>query len=412
MAGAYREAIMSDSVQRRDWISGIRLRAAGAALTLVVVLVVGVVAGQSSQAQTFTVLYNFTGAPDGASPFAGVTRDAAGNLYGTTYTGASSGYGVVFKVGKSGTESVLYSFNGGTDGGSPVGGLVRDTAGNLYGTAEYGGSSGNGVVFKVDKSGAETVLHSFSGGTADGCSPDGGLVRDKAGNLYGTTMGCGVSGNGIVFKVTKRGAEKLLHSFAGGKADGANPLYTSLLMDMKGNLYGVTSQGGSQNSGVVYKLSQSGKLTVLHSFAGGTTDGCSAHGTPAMDKAGNLYGTTSRCGSGNHGIVWKVSKKGAETVLFNFTGGSSDGANPIAGVVLDAQGNFYGNTQAGGASDDGTVFELSTKGVLTLLHTFDGSDGATPYGSIIRDAKGNVYGTTLEGGNVMGSYGTVWKLTP
>ncbi len=396
--------------QHRGWISRRGLGAASAALTFVVVLGLGVVTSQSAQAQTFTDLYNFTGSPDGADPFAGLVRDAAGNLYGTTYTGASSGYGVVFKVDTSGTETVLYSFSGGTDGGSPVGGLVRDTAGSLYGTTQYGGSSGNGVVFKVDNSGTETVLYSFAGGTTDGCSPYGGLVRDKAGSLYGTTMGCGASGNGTVFKVTKSGAEKLLHSFAGGTADGANPLYTGLLMDPKGNLYGVTSQGGSQNSGVVYKLSKSGTLTLLHSFTGGTTDGCSAHGTPTMDKEGNLYGTTSRCGFGSHGIVWKVSKKGTEIVLHNFAGGSSDGENPISGVILDAQNNLYGNTQAGGVSDDGTVYELNKKGVLTLLHSFAGSDGATPYGGLIRDAKGNVYGTTLEGGS--GRDGTVWKLTP
>jgi uncharacterized repeat protein (TIGR03803 family) len=385
-----------------------RLRAASAAVALAIVLLLAT--SHSAQAQTFTVLYNFTGAPDGANPFAGLVRDAAGNLYGTTYTGASSGYGVVFKVDPSSTETLLYSFTGGVDGGSPVGGVVRDTAGNLYGTTQYGGSSGNGVVFKVDKSGTETVLYSFAGGTTDGCGPYGGLVRDKAGDLYGTTPSCGASNNGTVFKVAKNGTEKLLHSFAGGKTDGADPLYTALLRDTKGNLYGVTSEGGSQNDGVVYKLSTSGRLTVLHSFIGGTKDGCFAHGTPAMDKRGNLYGTTSRCGSASDGIVWKVSPKGKETVLHNFAGGSSDGAQAIAGVILDGHGNFYGDTDGGGASDDGTIYELNKKGTLTLLHSFTGSDGGTPFGGAIRDAKGDLYGTTLEGGS--GKAGTVWKLTP
>jgi uncharacterized repeat protein (TIGR03803 family) len=401
---------MTNSKQHRTWISKIRLRAASAALALAVVLVLGAVATPSAQAQTYTVLYNFAGSPDGANPFAGLVRDAAGNLYGTTYTGASSGYGTVFKVDSSGAETVLYSFTGGTDGGSPVGGVVRDNAGNLYGTTQYGGSSGNGVVFKLDTSGTETVLYSFAGGTADGCSPYGGLVRDKAGNLYGTTPDCGASNLGTVFKVAKNGAEKLLHSFAGGTADGADPLYTALLRDTKGNLYGVTADGGSQDDGVVYKLSTSGKLTVLHSFLGGTQDGCFAHGTPATDKQGNLYGTTSRCGSASGGIVWKVSPKGKETVLHNFAGGASDGAQAIAGVILDAHGNFYGDTDGGGASDDGTIYELSKKGTLTLLHSFAGSDGGTPFGGVIRDATGNLYGTTLEGGS--GKEGTVWRLTP
>ncbi len=389
-------------------ISRMRQRAAGTALVLAIVLLLGI--SHSTEAQTFTVLYNFAGSPDGANPFAGLVRDAAGNLYGTTYTGASSGYGTVFKVEPNGTETVLYSFTGVADGGSPVGGVVRDAAGNLYGTTEYGGSSGNGVVYKVDPSGTETVLYSFAGGTGDGCGPYGGLVRDKDGNLYGTTPSCGASNLGTVFKVAKNGTEKVLHSFGGGKADGADPLYTALLRDTEGNLYGVTSEGGSQNDGVVYKLSASGKLTVLHSFMGGSKDGCFAHGTPAMDKLGNLYGTTSRCGSTGGGIVWKVSPTRRERVLHNFAGGASDGAQAIGGVIRDAHGNFYGNTDGGGASDDGTIFELTNNGTLILLHSFAGSDGGTPFGGVIRDAKGNLYGTTLEGGS--GKEGTVWKLTP
>jgi uncharacterized repeat protein (TIGR03803 family) len=287
--------------------------------------------------------------------------------------------------------------------------VVRDSEGNLYGTTQYGGAYENGAVFKVDKNGNETVLYSFQGGFGDGCNPYGGLVRDAEGNLYGTTPSCGASSNGTVFKVAKNGNEKLLHSFAGGKKDGSDPLYTALTLDTEGNLYGVTAYGGSQDFGVLYKLSTSRKLTVLHSFAGGT-DGCYAHGTPVMDKQGNFYGTTSRCGSGGEGTVWKVSPKGKETVLHNFAGGSSDGANPIGGVIRDAQGNFYGDTNSGGSSDDGTIFELSNKGTLTLLHSFVGSDGATPYGGVIRDAKGNLYGTTLEDGT--DGNGVVWKVTP
>src|SRR5580700_2372123 len=283
-------------------ISRMNLRVASGAL-LATVLVLATF--QSAQAQTFTVLYNFAEPPDGAHPFAGLVRDASGNLYGTTYTGASSGYGTVFKVDPKSNETVLYAFTGGNDGGSPVGGVVRDSEGNLYGTTQYGGAYENGAVFKVDKSGNETVLYSFQGGFGDGCNPYGGLVRDAEGNLYGTTPSCGASSNGTVFKVAKNGNEKLLHSFAGGKKDGSDPLYTALTLDTEGNLYGVTAYGGSQDFGVLYKLSTSRKLTVLHSFAGGT-DGCYAHGTPVMDKQGNLYGTTSRCGSGSEGTVWKV----------------------------------------------------------------------------------------------------------
>ncbi len=359
------------------------------------------------------MLYNFTGSSGGAGPYAGLIRDSKGTLYGTGYYGGTSDYGVVFKLDSSGAETVLYNFTEGADGGYPLGALVRDKAGNLYGTASSGGdtacSSGCGTVFKVDTNGSETVLHSFTGGTTDGCNPIGGLLRDKAGNLYGTTNSCGASNYGTVFKVDTSGSETVLHSFTG--SDGAYPYLTGLLMDKKGNLYGVTENGGTSFAGVLYELSKSGTLTVLHSFAGKTTDGCYPSGTPLMDTKGNLYGTAEGCGSSSDGIVWKVSKKGTETVLHNFAGGASDGQYPFAGVIMDGKGNLYGDTEEGGAARlQGTVYKLSKKGKLTLLYSFGESDGEYPYGGLIRDAKGNVYGTTRAGGS--GGYGTVWKLTP
>jgi uncharacterized repeat protein (TIGR03803 family) len=365
---------------------------------------------QSAQAQTFDVLYNFTGSSDGGNPYAAVLRDTSGNLYSTAANGGSSGKGVVFKLNTSGTETVLYSFTGGNDGGEPLAGLIRDSAGNFYGTTFSGGSSGDGVVFKLSKSGSESVLHSFAGGSSDGAHPWGGLIQDSKGNFYGTTSGGGASNWGTVFKLSKDGTETVLHTFAGGESDGEFPMYTSLVMDGKGNLYGITEQGGPDNRGLVYKLSPSGKFTLLHGFLGGTTDGCFPYGTPAMDAKGNLYGTTYKCGSASEGMVWKVSKKGAETVLHNFAGGSSDGAYPYAGVIMDAKGNFYGDTAYGGSSGDGAVYKLNKKGKLILLHSFAGSDGQLPIATLVRDAKGNFYSTAFEGGR--DGYGTVWKLTP
>ena len=171
---------------RRGWISGICVRAARTALALAAVLGSSLVAIPSAQAQTFTVLYNFTGSSDGAYPYASLVRDAAGNLYGTTYYGGSSSYGVVFKVDTSGTESVLYTFTGGADGGYPFAGLVRDKAGNLYGTTVDGGTYFWGTVFKLSKTGKETVLYSFTGG-AEGEEPLGRVTLDPAGHVYGAT---------------------------------------------------------------------------------------------------------------------------------------------------------------------------------------------------------------------------------
>jgi len=400
-------------------VSRMRLRGAGVALALVVVVGLRIVVAQSAPARTFKVLYTFQGSSDGGEPYAGLVRDSAGNLYGTAISSGAFGWGVVFKVDTSGTETVQHSFgDGSTDGRTPYGGLVRDKAGNLYGTTYEGGGigcvDGCGTVFKVDTTGTETVLHSFAGGTTDGCFPYAGLFLDKAGNLYGTTQACGASSFGTVFRLSKSGKETILHNFAGGTADGANPLYGSLLMDTKGALYGVAQYGGTANQGVVYKLNPGGALRVLYSFAGGTTDGCSPDGTPAMDTLGNLYGTAVACGSSNMGIVWKVNRSRKEKVLHNFAGGAKDGADPIAGVILDANGNLYGDTQYGGGSGCfgtgcGTVYKVSATGKLTLLHIFVGSEGALPFGGVIRDTKGNLYGTAFLGGTP--DWGTVWQIT-
>jgi uncharacterized repeat protein (TIGR03803 family) len=378
-------------------------------MTFMVVLVLAALA----QAQTFTTLYNFTGGSDGGYPYAPVLRDKAGNLYSTTYEGGASGYGTVFKLDTADKETVLYSFKGGSDGANPVAGLTADPSGNLYGTTEGGGSSGVGTVFRLSKSGKEKVLYSFTGGT-DGCYPTGGLLRDTAGNFYGTASECGGEGKfGSVFKLSKNGQFTVLHSFAGGEKDGAYPMFTTVLLDKVGNIYGVTEEGGSASSGVVYKLSKTGKITVLYAFAGGT-DGCDVFGIPVMDKQGNLYGTANACGPYHVGMVWKVSQKGKETVLHNFAGGSSDGAEPVAGVIMDAKGNLYGDTYQGGSYNLGTVYKLDKQGTLTLLHTFNGADGSYLYAGLLRDAAGNLYSTTLYGGSGHGcnnGCGTVWQIT-
>jgi len=385
------------------------LGSASAALVLVVVLGLGLAIVQSAQAQTLTVLYNFGGASDGGDPYASLIRDAAGNLYSTFgYGGGASFSGGVYKVAPDGTETVLYSFTGGADGAFPISALVRDSAGNLYGTTTQGGSVGAGVVFKVDPSGTETVLHNFAGGT-DGVDPVGGLLLDKAGNLYGTTSQGGSSNDGIVFKIDPQGKETILHTFTGSTTDGKYPTYGSLLRDAQGALYGVTEEGGSAGGGILYKLSKSGKLTILHSFTGGTTDGCNVLGSPFRDAAGNLYGTTSSCGTNALGTVWKVSKNGTEKLLHSFAGGTSDGEYPLAGVVVDAKGNVYGTTETGGGSNFGTVYKVSKSGQFTLLHSFNGTDGKYVYAGLVQNAKGTLFGAAQNGGSI--GYGTVWKIT-
>ena len=385
-----------------------RIGAARAALALMAVAVLGLEGARPARAHGLTVLYNFAGSSDGGDPYAGLIRDSAGNLYGTADYGGNAFAGVVFKVAPDETETVLYNFSGGADGAQPFSALVRDKAGNLYGTTTMGGSANAGVVFKLAPGGTETVLHNFTGGT-DGTTPTGGLLKDRAGNFYGTASQGGTQNSGVLFKIDAAGNYSILHTFTGAANDGKYPTYTSLLLGSRGALYGVTEEGGAANGGILYKLSRTGKLTILHSFMGGATDGCNVLGIPFVDGNGNFYGTTSSCGASNLGTVWKVSANGTETVLHSFAGGTSDGEYPLAGVIVDASGNIYGNTETGGASNFGTVYGISPNGTFALLHSFDGTDGKYPYGSFLRNAKGTLFGTTQNGGTI--GYGTVWKMS-
>jgi len=391
--------------------------------------------GDASARTHYQVLYSFPlqYGPAGSVPYAYVIPDAAGNLYGTTTIGgrgADGGCpcGVVFEVDKTGKQTVLHSLDGATEGQDPWAALIRDSEGNFYGTAIQGGPAGLGSAFKLDKTGTVTVLHAFTGGE-DGIYPVSALVRDAAGNLYGTTLGCGVYGGGCgdlwgkVFKVDTNGKETVLHTFSGG-ADGSVPM-AGLIRDGAGNLYGTTSGGGASGSGgVVYKVDRTGKFSVLHSFSG--ADGIGPYmGHLILDPAGSLYGTTQVGGAFASGVVFKVDPTGKETVLYNFKGGEDFG-HPTMPLVRDAAGNLYGTTYygggyyaCGGQAGCGTVFKVDTNGKETVLHRFrSGTDGANPLQGLVVDSAGNLYGTTQWGGdpnvqcgNTTTGCGAVFKLS-
>jgi len=295
-------------------------------------------------------------------------------------------------------------------------------------SGQFGRDYGCGTVFKVDRAGQLTVLYAFNG-IPDGAWPAAGLVRDADGNLYGTTLAGGRSsvhctnGCGTVFKLDATGKETILYSFTGG-SDGAFP-NSELVADPRGNLYGTTSEGG-RGEGTVFRLTPSGKETALYNFIGGT-DGAYPNGV-AQDGQGNLYGTTS--GGGNYeddclnlgcGTVFKLSSTGKERVLYRFHS-APDGFGPTAGLIWDVAGNAYGTTYFGGPGCSfgnfscGTVFQLDNTGRETILHNFVGTDGSTPQAGLIRDNAGNLYGTTSGGGNYdacpLVGCGTVFKLTP
>jgi uncharacterized repeat protein (TIGR03803 family) len=275
-----------------------------------------------------SVLHSFTGEPDGANPSAGLVLDLAGNLFGTTSNGGTSNYGMVFKLDPSGTESVLHSFNDVADGGIPDAGLVLDATGNLYGTTSRGGPSGLGTVFELDTTGKTTVLHNFLGEPADGANPAASLVRDAAGNLYGTTGTggdlCYIIGStpptpstfvycGIAFKLDTTGKETVLHRFT-GPPDGAIP-QAGLILDAAGNLYGTTYEGGTGGCfiaagygpeylgcGTLFKLDPNGNETVLFSFSGAAGLDWGPQTSLTLDAAGNLFGSTSQGGAGCGGL--------------------------------------------------------------------------------------------------------------
>jgi len=364
----------------------------------------------ASNNYALTTLHDFSGSPDGAEPFAAVLADESGNLYGTTAGGGLYDSGTVFRLDAANNYalSTLHAF-GGPDGASPQASLIADASGNLYGTTSRGGLYDSGTVFKLDAANgyALTTLHDFDG--SDGSKPVAEMIADASGNLYGITSEGGPTNRGIVFKLEAANGYALttLHDFGG--PDGANP-FAALLADASGNLFGTTRKGGTQDhSGTVFRLeaAKGYTLTTLHGF-----DGTGANPVAAVvaDASGNLYGTTSNGGPYDFGTVFKLDAANAyaRTTLHSFEG--PDGAHPVAAVIADASGNLYGTTSDGGPLGLGVVFELDAANAyaVTTLHGFDGSDGMHPHAALIADASGSLYGTTY--GEYPGEYGTVFKL--
>src|SRR5665213_2508297 len=343
---------------------------------------------------TITTLASFNGT-NGANTEAGVTLDASGNLYGTTFNGGSSNAGTVFEIAKgSGTITTLVSFDG-SNGANPSAGVTLDAAGDLYGTTDGGGDSNDGTVFEIAKgSGTITTLASFIFANGNAVA---GVALDASGNLYGTTYDGGGSGSdGTVFEIAKgSGTIKTIASFNG--TNGAGPL-AGVTLDASGNLYGTTVDGGDSNDGTVFEIAKgSGTITTLASF--NLTNGANPSAGVALDASGNLYGTT------NEGTVFKIAKgSGTITTLI------ANGASILGGVTLDASGNLYGTTDIGGTSNDGTVFEIA-KGLSTTrtLASFNGTNGEDPQAGVTLDASGNLYGTTELGGDGNGD-GTVFEI--
>lgn len=415
---------MAHQEQRQSLRFAITLRAAALAIAIVFALTAFVT--QSAQAQTFTVLHDFTRGKDGASPEVGLSIDGAGNLFGTANSGGSAGFGTAVELARDhgGFDfKVLHTFTGGsvgsTDGGGPAARVIFGPNGTLYGSTTFGGNANGGVVYNLGPRSPfikENILHSFTGGN-DGSRPSGDLLVDQTGNIYGTASFGGATFNGVVFELTPSGSgftEDVLYTFTGGN-DGALPS-SGVISDAAGNLYGTAGSGGAFGFGTVFELTGSGPSRTeqtLYSFQD-ASDGGFPSGGLIFDASGNLYGTTSTGGAGGGGTVFKLTPSGGGsftfTLLFSFTGSGG----PAATLTMDAAGNIYGTTTNDGAFGQGSVFKLTPSGggfTFTSLHDFTGgTDGGRPFSNVIFDAAGNLYGTTLQGG--ADAAGVVFEITP
>lgn len=379
-------------------------RAAQVTVAIMSAIVAGLLSSTiGASANGYAIIYSFQGGADGAKPVGSLITDKDGNLYGVTEEGGpkkGEGPGTVFEITPDGTKSIL-SYLGGGAGKDPLNGLLRDKHGNLYGTTSQGGDGG--AVYELTSRRKKRVLWSFS---CLPCFSWSNLIADQAGNLYGTTE----EGLGAVFKLTSDGTFTTLYMFQGGN-DGAGE-ESGLIMDGAGNLYGTNPRGGGSGCngsgcGAVFKIAPDGAETVIYRFAGGT-DGASPYGSLVEDNAGNLYGTTWYGGGsctgpyGSCGIVFKVTSDGVESIVHAFKGGS-DGSNPNAGLIIDKAGTLYGTTTLGGDGCGnggcGTVFKVAPDGSESILYAFSGGrDGDWLLGGLLNAKDGYLYGTTFNGG--------------
>ncbi len=354
----------------------------------------------------YTVLHSFAGRPnDGRGSVAKVTLDSAGNIYGTTEEGGSygggNGFGTIFKVATDGTESLLHSFGAGGDGRTPKGAMVLEPNGDMIGTTLEGGSTGNGIIWKLAADGTYTVVHSFH--LAEARFATGNLIQDKKGNFYGTSSGGGAAGYGTVLKFNAKGEVTVLHTFDGSDGDGPEQ---GVVSDKAGNLYGVTALGGVYDWGTLYKIAKDGTFSALYNFTG-NSDGGFLYSGLAIDKDGSLYGSTKYGGTTGAGTVFKLAPDGALTTLYNFTGGT-DGANPVGDMLLVGD-KLYSTTLYGGDPDCGcgVIYEI-VKGKEKVLKAFTATSGSEYSAGLVR-LNGVLYGTTENGAT--GNNGVVFSLT-
>lgn len=362
-----------------------------------------------AQAQTVSTVYNFTGGTtSGQYPwYVTLVQGTSGALYGTTYQGGAHSNGTVFSVTTSGTQTIVYSFKGGTtDGANPTGGLTLGTDGNFYGTTQQGGTKSSGIVFKMTSSGTETILHNFNG-TTDGSFPWGPPIEASDGNFYGTASGGGNKGNGVVYKVTSSGTFSVIYEFdvTHGFAPIAPPTQGT-----DGFLYIPASEGGAEYCGTIVQLTTAGVVNNYYSFPCGSS-GSFPIGSLVQASNGNFYSTTQNGGSYGEGTIYQVTTGLAVTVLHNFGAVFGDCTYPGAGMVLGTDGKYYSSASDGGGHGDGCLFNTTTSGTYTGLYSFNNTSNGTqisPLAPPVQLTSGLFYGVTEFGG--ASNDGTVYSL--
>ena len=350
---------------------------------------------------------------NGSTPNSGVTLDSAGNLYGTALYGGANSDGAVYEIASgTGVINDLASFNG-ANGSAPYSSVTLDSSGNLFGTTSAGGANNAGTVFEIAH-GSNAILNIASFSDATGDIPAGGVTLDSNGDIFGTTQNGGPGGYGTVYEIVNDGSHTITNLASFDNTNGADP-YAGVTLDSSGNLYGTTLYGGDVNGdGTVYEIAAgSNVITTLASF--NMTDGANPYSGVTLDGLGNLYGTASGGGAndaaaGGDGAVYEIAKgSGAITTLASFD--SADGSVPYGGVILDSSGNLLGTTSSGGDDGQGTVYKIANDGSHTLmtLASFNNANGAFPFGGVTLDGSGNLYGTTAYGGDANGD-GVVFEI--
>ena len=349
------------------------------------------------------ILYSFASTNYGFNPFAGLTQTKDGNFYGTALSGGANGDGTVFRMTTNGIVSLVHGFNYSTDGAVPYAALTLGANGSLYGVNYLGGSSGYGTLFRMTTNGVTTTLASLNYTTSGGY-PVAGMVQGRDGSFYGPTLEGGLSGYGTLFRVTSANSFSTLRSFNGDNGENCSSL---LLQGADGNFYGTAEYGGTNGGwGTVFRTTPAGVITPLVSF-GYVNGGIPVAGL-VQDTDGTFYGTTYYGGTNGVGTVFKMTADGALTSLYSFSGGT-DGSNPFGGLILSRDGNLYGTTESGGNYSSGTVFRMSPDGTLVTLAHFDDFQGANPEGILVQGADGNLYGTTPNGGQA--NEGVIFRLS-